>query len=121
MKATEERSMPCVFCDIARGQGRADVVHRDDLVTAFRDIRPRAPMHVLVIPNQHIASADQLATGDGPVLARMFEVAREVAEREGVAEDGYRLVINVGRAAGQSVGHLHMHVLGGRHLGWPPG
>ncbi len=113
--------MACIFCGVAQGTHPATVLHKDDLVTAFRDIRPRAPVHVLVIPNEHIPSAADLTAAHGEVLARMFEVARRIAEQENVLASGYRLVINVGPAAGQSVDHLHLHVLGGRYFSWPPG
>ena len=113
--------MACIFCSIARGEVPATIVHRDDLVTAFRDINPKAPLHVLVIPNEHIPSARQVRPEHGPLLARLLDVAAQVATAEQVAERGYRLVINNGPDAGQSVDHLHIHVLGGRPLAWPPG
>ncbi|MHB1004303.1 MAG: histidine triad nucleotide-binding protein [Chloroflexota bacterium] len=113
--------MPCVFCLLVAGQAPAEVLYRDDLVTAFRDLRPRAPVHFLVVPNRHIHSAAELGDADAPVLARMFAVARQLAEQQGIQKSGYRLVFNVGADAGQSVDHLHLHVLGGRHLAWPPG
>ena len=90
-------------------------------MTAFRDLRPQAPVHFLVVPNHHIPSAADLAPEDGEVLARLFAVARDLAAADGILGDGYRLVFNVGRNAGQSVDHLHLHVLGGRRLAWPPG
>lgn len=113
--------MACIFCGIAEGTRPGTIVHRDELVTAFRDINPRAPLHVLVIPNEHIPSAADIGEGHGALLARMFAVARGIVEAEGYLNEGYRLVLNVGRAAGQSVDHLHLHVLAGRHFGWPPG
>ncbi len=114
-------SIDCLFCRIAAGEVPATLLHEDDLVLAFRDIQPHAPTHVLLIPRQHIASALELTDADGPVLGRLFAVAAEIARGEGVAEDGYRLVTNVGREAGQTVKHLHVHLLGGRTLTWPPG
>lgn len=111
----------CLFCGIADGDIPSDQVHSDDLVVAFRDIAPRAPVHVLVIPRDHIASAAQLTEGDGPLLGRMFAVTAEVARREGVAEEGYRVTTNVGAHGGQTVHHLHLHVMGGRPFTWPPG
>jgi histidine triad (HIT) family protein len=111
----------CLFCGIADGDIPSDQLHADDLVVAFRDIAPRAPVHVLVIPREHIASAAQLMEGDGPLLGRMFAVAAEVARREGVAEGGYRVTTNIGTDGGQTVRHLHLHVMGGRAFTWPPG
>ncbi|HYH92517.1 MAG TPA: histidine triad nucleotide-binding protein [Candidatus Saccharimonadales bacterium] len=111
----------CVFCRIAAGEIPSAVVHADDLVVAFRDLAPRAPTHVLLIPRRHVASAAALGEGDGPMLGRLFAVAAQLARTEGIAEDGYRLVTNVGRDGGQTVGHLHLHLLGGRALEWPPG
>ena len=111
----------CLFCKIIAGEIPSDTVHEDDLVVAFDDINPVAPVHQLIIPRQHIASAAQLAESDGPLLGRLFAVAAQLAERAGVTESGYRLVTNVGRDGGQSVDHLHFHLLGGRGLSWPPG
>lgn len=111
----------CLFCRIAAGSVAADIVHQDDLVVAFRDINPKAPTHVLLIPRRHIPSAAELSANDAEMLGRLFSVAAQVARDEGVAERGYRLVSNVGTGAGQSVFHLHFHLLGGRSLSWPPG
>ncbi len=111
----------CLFCRIASGEVPATRVHEDDLVVAIRDIAPRAPTHILLMPRQHIASAADLTDADGPLLGRLFAVAAELARREGIAEKGYRLVSNVGRWAGQSVDHLHLHLMGGRAFEWPPG
>ena len=111
----------CIFCEIAGGRGRAEVLHRDEMVTAFRDIRPQAPVHVLVIPNEHIESVAELEEDHGPLLGRMIRVANEIARSQGIADGGYRLVINRGRHGGQTVYHLHLHLLGGRRMGWPPG
>ena len=111
----------CLFCRIAAGEIPADIVHQDDLVVAFRDVAPKAPTHVLVIPRRHIASALELRETDGPLLGRLFAVAADAARSEGVADAGYRLVTNIGAWGGQSVEHLHVHLLGGRRLGWPPG
>lgn len=112
---------PCVFCGIAEGSIPADVVHRDDTAVAFRDIAPKAPVHILVVPTEHVPSLDDAGGGAEPVLGHLLAVARDLARAEGLAERGYRVVLNNGAAAGQSVGHLHLHVLGGRELGWPPG
>lgn len=111
----------CLFCRIAAGEVPADIVHDDDLVVAFRDVSPKAPTHLLLIPRRHIASAAELTGTDAEMLGRLFAVAAKLARDAGVAEGGYRMVTNVGRGAGQSVGHLHFHLLGGRSLGWPPG
>ena len=111
----------CIFCRIAGGETEAEVLHRDERVTAFRDNNPQAPVHVLVIPNEHLPSIAQVDGSHGDLLNRMFEAANRIAREEGIAEEGYRLVINKGRHGGQSVDHLHLHLLGGRPLGWPPG
>ena len=109
----------CLFCRIAAGEIQADLVYQDDAVVAFRDINPRAPTHVLAIPRRHVASAADLTDGDGPMLAGLFAALRHVAEEAGLR--GYRIVTNVGAEAGQSVFHLHFHLLGGRAMTWPPG
>jgi histidine triad (HIT) family protein len=111
----------CLFCKIAAGEIRSTKVHEDDLVVAFRDIAPRAPTHILVIPRDHVASAAELTEEHGPLLGRMFATIAEVARREGIADAGYRLVSIVGRWGGQTVDHLHVHLLGGRAFEWPPG
>ena len=111
----------CLFCRIVAGEIPSDRVFEDDEVIAFRDINPRAPVHVLVIPRRHIASAADLGEADGPLLGRLFAAAARIAGETGITEGGFRIVTNVGRGAGQSVDHLHFHVLGGRKLGWPPG
>jgi histidine triad (HIT) family protein len=111
----------CLFCRIATGTIPSDRVHEDDLVIAFRDIAPRAPTHILLIPRRHIASAADLTEADAPFLGRLFAVAAEIARSEGIADGGYRLVSNVGRWGGQTVDHLHVHLMGGRAFDWPPG
>jgi histidine triad (HIT) family protein len=111
----------CLFCRIAAGEVPADVVHQDDQIVAFRDVAPRAPVHILLIPRAHIASAADLGPEQAALLGRLFEVAAELAQREGVRESGFRIVTNSGPAAGQSVAHVHFHLLGGRSLAWPPG
>ncbi len=108
--------MPCPFCQIIAGNAPAEVLYRDDLVTAFRDIHPVAPVHVLIVPNRHIASVNRVGAEDEAALGRMFRAARALAAELGIAEDGYRLVVNTGRDSGQAVFHLHMHLIGGRRL-----
>jgi histidine triad (HIT) family protein len=113
--------MACIFCDIASGAIPATIVYSSPDVTAFRDINPQAPTHVLIIPNRHIGSLADLGQADKGLLARLVEVANELARREGIAQSGYRVVTNVGPNAGQTVPHLHLHLLGGRPMTWPPG
>ncbi len=111
----------CVFCKIARKEAPADLLYQDELATAFRDIRPVAPVHVLVIPNKHIASVNEVAEEDERLLGHLFLVARRVAEQEGICQSGYRLIVNNGSHAGQVVFHLHLHVLGGQRMRYPMG
>ncbi len=111
----------CLFCRIVRGEIPSNKVFEDELVLAFRDIAPRSPTHILVIPKQHIASAADLTEAHGPLLGRVFATTARIARDEGIAEDGYRLVSNVGRWGGQTVDHLHFHLMGGRSFTWPPG
>jgi histidine triad (HIT) family protein len=111
----------CLFCRIVAEEVPATRVYADDLVVAIRDISPRAPTHLLLLPREHVGSAADLGDGHGPMLGRLFGVAARLAADEGLGERGYRLVTNVGRDSGQSVGHLHVHLLGGRRMGWPPG
>ncbi|MGH9123255.1 MAG: histidine triad nucleotide-binding protein [Acidimicrobiales bacterium] len=111
----------CLFCRIIRGEVPSTGVLATEHTYAFRDINPAMPVHVLVVPKRHIDNAGAVAAGDGAVLADVVMAARQVAEAEGIAERGYRLVFNVGEDAQNSVGHLHLHVLGGRPMGWPPG
>lgn len=111
----------CIFCRIVEGDITADVVREDDATLAFHDLDPRAPVHVLVIPKTHIGSVNDVTTDHRDAMGELFVAARAVAERTGIAESGYRLVMNTGGNAGQSVGHVHLHVLGGRELRWPPG
>ena len=111
----------CIFCRIGKGEVPAKIVREDADTVAFRDLDPRAPLHVLIIPRRHIASVNDVVDTDRDVMGALFIAARDVARLEGVAEDGYRVVMNTGAAAGQSVHHIHMHVLGGRDLRWPPG
>jgi histidine triad (HIT) family protein len=111
----------CLFCKIAAGEIPAKIVYQDQDVVAFEDINPQAPHHILLIPRQHITSMSELALEHGPILAKLFVTAQELAHTLGIDESGYRFLTNVGPDAGQSVFHLHFHLLGGRRLGWPPG
>ncbi len=113
--------MACIFCEIVAGRVPAAIVYSSPDVTAFRDINPQAPTHLLVIPNRHIASITDIGEADAFLLGRLFEVANELARQEGIAEDGYRIVINAGPNGGQTVAHVHLHLLGGRRMTWPPG
>ncbi|MEH0761845.1 purine nucleoside phosphoramidase [Vibrio sp. 16] len=106
-----------IFSKIIRKEIPADVVHQDDLVTAFRDINPRAPSHILIIPNKLIPTVNDVADEDEALMGRMFVVARNLAKQEGIAEDGYRLIVNCNSHGGQEVYHIHMHLVGGRPLG----
>lgn len=111
----------CLFCKILAGDIPADVVLETEGTFAFRDINPTAPTHVLVIPRHHIENAMEVKAEHGAVLAEMLSTARRVAEADGIAEGGYRLVFNVGQDSGNTVPHLHLHVIGGRGMSWPPG
>jgi histidine triad (HIT) family protein len=111
----------CVFCRIVAGALPSTRVHEDDLVVAIRDIAPRAPTHILVMSREHVASALELTDAHAPLVGRIFAVAADVARAEGIADGGYRVVTNVGRWGGQSVDHLHFHLMGGRAFSWPPG
>ena len=111
----------CLFCKIVAGEIPSDQVHEDELVLAFNDINPVAPVHQLIIPKRHIASAADLAESDAELLGRLFSVAAELAREAGLPDSGYRVVTNVGADGGQSVDHLHFHLIGGRAMTWPPG
>jgi len=111
----------CVFCRIVAGEEPADVLYASETVMAFRDIAPQAPVHVQVIPKEHVSSAAEVEERHGGMLADLLQAARQVARAEGVDERGWRLVTNVGREGGQHVYHLHLHLLGGRPMSWPPG
>ena len=106
-----------IFSKIIRGEARADVVYRDDRVTAFRDISPQAPTHILIVPNKPLPTVNDVTEGDEADLGHLFVVAAKLAQEEGIAEYGYRLIVNCNRDGGQVVFHLHMHLLGGRPLG----
>lgn len=111
----------CIFCKIAAGQAKANIVYQDEQVTAFRDIHPVAPTHVLIVPNRHIESVNHASPEDEATLGRLFLVARKVAEAEGIASHGYRLIVNTNADGGQTVFHLHMHLIGGQRMRYPMG
>jgi histidine triad (HIT) family protein len=111
----------CIFCKIAAGEIPADIVYDDGEVLAFRDINPEAPVHLLLIPRRHIATLNDLSEADAALVGRLYLAGQQIAVKLGVAENGYRTVINCNRDAGQLVFHIHMHLLAGRELGWPPG
>ena len=108
--------MDCIFCQIAAGKVPSEIVYKDEKVIVFRDINPQAPIHLLIISKKHIPSLAQLPEAESPLTAHMVKIANQLARREGIAESGYRLVINCGAQGGQVVPHLHMHLLGGRQL-----
>lgn len=112
--------MDCLFCKIINGEIPSNKVYEDDRVFAFRDIAPQAPTHILIIPKQHIKSAAEIDEGNSDVVAHIFEVAAKIAKQEGL-DDGFRIVNNCGDIAGQTVKHLHFHLMGGREFGWPAG
>ena len=112
-------SPSCIFCRIARGEIPAKLVANGKDIVAFRDLNPQAPTHILVIPKKHVASLDD--SNDSDLLGRMMSLAAAIARQEGIAKSGYRTVINTGKDGGQSVDHLHIHLLGGRGMTWPPG
>ncbi|CAN5424924.1 MAG: histidine triad nucleotide-binding protein [Pyrinomonadaceae bacterium] len=111
----------CIFCRVVAGEIPADVIYKDEQAVAFRDINPHAPIHALVIPREHIASLNDAGPADAATLGHLLQVAARVAAEQGLSESGFRTVINTGAGAGQSVFHLHLHILGGRRLSWPPG
>ena len=111
----------CLFCKMVAGEIKPDVVFEDDAVLAFRDVNPQAPTHVLVIPKQHIATTNDLDESTADVVGKLYLAAKQVAADEGIADPGYRMVMNCNPGAGQSVYHIHLHLLGGRPMLWPPG
>lgn len=111
----------CLFCRIVAGEIPGERLYEDDQVIAFPDINPQAPFHALVIPRSHIATLNDLDEGHADLMGRLFLAARTIADREGFAAEGYRTVVNCNAGAGQTVFHIHLHLLGGRPLGWPPG
>ena len=111
----------CLFCKIISGEIKGNIVHQDERVVAFRDINPQAPMHVLIVPRRHISSLNALQPSDDGIVGEMVRRAAAIAKEHGHAEAGYRTVFNCNADAGQTVFHVHLHVLGGRSMGWPPG
>lgn len=113
--------MDCLFCRMARGEIKPDLVHEDEHCLAFRDIAPQAPTHVLLIPKKHVANLDALDAGDAPLAGHLLLTAGRIARDLGMARDGFRLVANTNAHGGQTVYHLHFHLMGGRQMTWPPG
>ena len=113
--------MSCLFCSIVAGEIPATIVFENDELLAFRDINPQAPTHVLIIPRVHREHPGELTRDDEALMGRVIRAASEIARQEGIADSGYRLVVNAGPDANQTVPHIHVHVLGGRTMGWPPG
>ncbi len=111
----------CLFCKISNGEVPGDIVHENDLVLAFNDINPQAPHHVLIIPRKHISTINDISVNDRKVLGEMHLVAKQVAAERGISESGYRTVFNCNSDAGQVIYHIHLHLLGGRKMVWPPG
>jgi histidine triad (HIT) family protein len=111
----------CLFCRIVKREIPASIVYEDDRVLAFNDINPQAPTHVLVVPKRHIASLDALSDGDDAIVGEVVRRAAAIARERGIADGGYRTVFNTNRDAGQTVFHIHLHLIGGRNMGWPPG
>lgn len=111
----------CLFCKMVTGEIKPTTVYEDENILAFRDINPQAPLHVLVVPKEHIATINDLEDKHTSIVGKLFLVAKQIAQQEGLAERGYRTVMNCNAEAGQSVFHLHLHVLAGREMRWPPG
>ncbi len=111
----------CIFCKIASGQIPTNYIYEDEKVVAFNDIEPQAPHHILIIPKEHISSALEINNDNGDIVSHIFCVASKIAKEKGFADKGFRLVNNCGEHGGQTVGHLHFHLLAGRYLQWPPG
>jgi histidine triad (HIT) family protein len=111
----------CLFCSIIDGKIPAKIIHEDDFCVAYPDINPQAPTHILIVPRKHIPTTNDIAEEDAALIGQLFLAAKQIAAKEGIAEAGYRTVFNCNAAAGQAVFHIHLHLLGGRPLGWPPG
>jgi histidine triad (HIT) family protein len=119
--SADESVSSCPFCRIVAGDAAAEILHVTETVLAFRDLRPKAPTHILLIPKEHVAQMSDLGEGHAGMLAEIFEAAAHLAKTEGIDRSGWRLVANEGPDSGQSVFHLHFHLLGGRPMAWPPG
>lgn len=111
----------CLFCKMVAGEIKPDIVFEDDDVMAFRDLNPQAPVHILIIPKKHISTLNDLTDTDQMIMGKLFTTAKKIASDEGIAETGYRTTINCNEQGGQSVYHIHLHLLGGRQMNWPPG
>ena len=111
----------CIFCQLADGEMSIELLYNDDMFAAFRDINPVAPVHILIVPKKHISCLTCIEDVDADLLGRVFTIAGKLARQQGIAESGFRLVVNTGSGAGQTVPHLHFHLLGGRQMTWPPG
>ena len=113
--------MDCIFCKIANKEINSSIIYEDDLIVAFKDLEPQAPTHILIIPKEHISSANEINDSNSKVISRIYEIVPKLAKEMNFYNDGYRIVNNCGKDGGQSVNHLHFHVLAGRQLQWPPG
>ncbi len=111
----------CIFCEIVNKRMKSDIVHEDEELVAFNDINPQAPVHTLIVPRKHIESIHSMKPEDAPLVSKMVLIAQKIAEKYKLNDDGYRLVVNYGINGGQTVPHLHLHILGGRRMTWPPG
>lgn len=111
----------CLFCKICAGEIPADIIFENEAIVAFRDINPQAPTHVLIVPREHVATINALQDAHDSLVGKLFLAARDIAKAEGISEPGYRVAMNCNAAAGQTVFHIHLHLLGGREFGWPPG
>jgi len=111
----------CLFCGIVDGKIKANIVHQSERIVAFKDITPKAPVHILIIPRKHVAKVLDIEADDAALIGEIFQVAGRLAREHGIADSGFRVVVNSGADAGQTVFHLHYHLLGGRQMGWPPG
>src|SRR5512141_2476868 len=114
-------NVACIFCQIVNNQTTANILYRDQQVTAFRDVHPAGPTHLLIVPNKHIESLNEIQDEEEALIGYMFSVARKLAAKEGVYKSGYRIVINTQADGGQTIYHLHLHLIGGRRMHWPPG
>lgn len=111
----------CIFCKISNGDMKADIVYEDEHCIAFNDIAPKAPHHVLIIPRRHIATLNDIASDDTELMGHLIQIAKQIAKEREIADDGYRILMNCNKGGGQEVYHIHLHLLGGRQMTWPPG